>query len=81
MKDYFNNDIFSLIDELKKSMTLEEAVSIIADMDLFLNQTDVSYTRSRVLDFLKLRQKIISIYERRYIQNEKTLVKKIINRN
>lgn len=76
MKDYFNNDIFSLIDELKKSMTLEEAVSIIANMDLFLNQTDVSF-----LDFLKLRQKIISIYERRYIQNEKTLVKKIINRN
>ena len=76
MKDYFNNDIFSLIDELKKSMTLEEAVSIISDMDLFLNQTDVSF-----LDFLKLRKKIISIYERRYIQNEKTFVKKIINRN
>ena len=71
LKDYFQADIFSLINELEKSMTTEEAIEIIADMDLFLNQADVSF-----LDFLKLRQKIISIYERRYIQNEKTLVKK-----
>ena len=71
LKHYFQADIFSLINELEKSMTTEEAIEIIADMDLFLNQANVSF-----LDFLKLRQKIISIYERRYTQSEKTLVKK-----
>lgn len=71
LKHYFQADIFSLINELEKSMTTEEAIGLIADMDLFLNQDDVN-----LLYFLKLRQKIMNIYCRRYKKQTKKLVKK-----
>ena len=56
--DYFNADAFGLIGELLKSMSLEEAIDIIVDMDGFL---DNSLT---IFDYLKLKQKIIQLYEK-----------------
>ena len=55
--NYFNADIFGLIGELLKSMSLEEAIDIIVDMDGFL---DKGLT---IIDYLKLKQKIIKLYE------------------
>lgn len=37
MTDYFNTNIFNLFGELLKSMTLEEAIDIIVDIDGFLD--------------------------------------------
>ena len=81
VEDYFNADIFGLIGELLKSMSLEEAIDIIVDMDRFMYLKDFT-----VSDYTKLKQKILKIYERnqkppKTIDNsyEKQLVKRLTN--
>ena len=75
MKDYFQADLNSLIKQLSQNMSIEEAIDIITDIDLFIYQQDVS-----LLDYMKLRQKIMNIYERKFIKDkcEKGFVKKKI---
>lgn len=71
IKDYFHADLFALINELLKSMSLKEAIDIITNMDLFLNKNEASF-----VEFINLRQKIMRIYERKFLR-EKSFVKKI----
>lgn len=74
MKDYFKADFGALLGELLKSMSLEEAIDIITDMDLFIYQSDSSF-----IEYMKLRQKIINIYVRRFLteKEEKPFVKRL----
>ena len=80
--DYFNADIFGLVGELLKSMTLEEAIDIIVDIDGFLN------SNLNTIDYLKLKQKILKLYEKspviinqnqKPMQKSKLLVKSLFN--
>ena len=80
--DYFNADIFGLVGELLKSMTLEEAIDIIVDIDDFLN------SNLNTIDYLKLKQKILKLYEKspviinqnqKPMQKSKLLVKNLFN--
>lgn len=80
--DYFNADIFGLIGELLKSMTLEEAIDIIVDIDGILN------SNLNTIDYLKLKQKILKLYEKspviinqnqKPMQKSKLLVKNLFN--
>ena len=80
--DYFNADIFGLIGELLKSMTLEEAIDIIVDIDGILN------SNLNTIDYLKLKQKILKLYEKspviinqnqKPMQKSKPLVKNLFN--
>ena len=79
MKDFFHADLLALISELLKSMSLEEAIDIITSMDLFLYQNEASF-----MEFVSLRQKIMQIYERRFIlddsKGEKRLVKQLFKK-
>ena len=76
--DYFNADAIGLIGKLLKSMSLEEAIDIIVDMDGFLDNTLTT------MDYLKLKHKIQKLYQKKSIsqkkqdhsQSKKTLVKK-----
>lgn len=60
VEDYFNADLFRLIGELLKSMSLEEAIDIIVDMDQLLN---MDY--GNCIQYLKTKQKILNIYNRK----------------
>lgn len=71
IEDYFNADPFRLIGELLKSMSLEEAIDIIVDMDQLLCPSDLSF-----FQYLKIKQKILNIYNRKE-KSTKHLVKKI----
>lgn len=73
MKDYFHADVFALIGELLKSMSLEEALDIITSMDLLLHQDDASF-----IDFVILRQKIMRIYERKILLEDSKGGKKLV---
>ena len=65
MTDYFNANIFNLIGELLKSMTLEEAIDIIVDMDVFLEYNlNTKY-------YLKLKQKIHKLLQKSPVNQEK----------
>lgn len=75
MKDYFHGDLFALISVLLKSMSLEEAIDIISSMDLFLNYKDTNF-----VEFIILRQKIMRIYERRFISSDSKGDKKLVKR-
>ena len=72
IEDYFNADIFKLIGQLLKYMSLEEIIDIIVDMDWLLNSKQKNY-----LDYLKIKNKILKIYHRshQYKQNNNTHVK------
>lgn len=72
--DYFNADIFDLIGELLKSMTLEEAIDIIVDMDLFLDYDNIT-----TIDYLKYKQKVLKLLKRagKNDTDSKSLVKSI----
>lgn len=64
--DYFNADIFGLIGVLLKSMTLEQAIDIIVDMDSLLINYDLN-----TIDYLKLKQKIVKLLQKSAItQNQ-----------
>ena len=78
VEDYFNADPFKLIGELLKSMSLEEAIDIIVDMDQLLDQSDLNYFK-----YLKIKQKILNIYNRKNDKqpNAKNFVKTILPKN
>lgn len=65
--DYFNADIFGLIGELLKSMSLEEAIDIIIDIDecFYYDQIDTNY--------INLKQKIINLLQKSPIAHAKNL--------
>ena len=77
VEDYFKADFGALIGELLKSMSLEEAIDIITDMDLFIHQSNSSF-----IEYMQLRQKIQDIYVRKFLteKEEKTFVKKLSNK-
>lgn len=73
--DYFNADLLGLIGELLKTMSLEEAIDIIVDIDSFLDN------KMSTLDYLKLKQKILKLYEKNQnIKTQKQLVKNFLNK-
>lgn len=55
---YFNANVFGLIIELLKSMSLEDAISIIVDMDKFIHLSDFD-----IKEYLKLKRKIEKLYD------------------
>lgn len=82
--DYFNADIFGLIGELLKSITLEETIDIIVDMDSLLLNNDLN-----VKEYLKVKQKIHKLLQKSPItqmkkqvisQKEKNLVKNLFSK-
>ena len=72
MTDYFNTDTFKLIGELMKSMTLEETIDILVDLDQFLELKNFKFT-----DYLKLKHKIIKLYTQSHNAEEINQFKKI----
>ena len=73
VEDYFNADLFRLIGELLKSMSLEEAIDIIVDMDQLLNMDYGNY-----IQYLKTKQKILNIYNRK--KEKKTPIKRLVKK-
>ena len=81
--DYFNADAIGLIGELLKSMSLEEAINILVEIDGFLDN------RLTMIDYLKLKHKIQKLYQTNSISqkkqelshSKKILVKKSFNKN
>lgn len=67
---YFNANVFGLITELLKNMNLEDAISIIVDMDKFIYLNDFD-----IKEYLKLKRKIEKLYDEK---KEKGKVKKKI---
>ena len=59
-EDYFNADILRLFGELIKSMSIEQAVDIIVDLDQFTKPETSDY-----ISYLKTKQKIKNIYNKR----------------
>lgn len=74
-EDYFNADLFGLIGELLKSMSLEEIIDILVDMDQLLTTYNDSYVQ-----YLKIKQKLLNIYYHQKKENTtaKSLVKKLL---
>ena len=66
---YFNADIFSLISELMKKISLKEIIDILVDMDMLLYNENKSY-----LEYLKIKEKI------RFIQNKNKVKKLLVKR-
>ncbi len=73
VEDYFNADLFRLIGELLKSMSLEEAIDIIVDMDQLLNMDYGNY-----IQYLKTKQKKLNIYNRK--KEKKTPIKRLVKK-
>ena len=73
VEDYFNADLFRLIGELLKSMSLEEAIDIIVDIDQLLNMDYGNY-----IQYLKTKQKILNIYNRK--KEKKTPIKRLVKK-
>lgn len=74
INDYFHANIFNLIKEMLKSMTLEEIIDILVDMDYLIETNSEDY-----IEYLKIKKKIIDIYNRN--PTEKIKIKTLVNTN
>ena len=63
VEDYFNADLLRLFGELLKSMSIEEAVDIIVELDQFTEPETLDY-----ISYLKTKQKIKKIYNKSKIK-------------
>jgi hypothetical protein len=71
--DYYNANIFGLIDELMNYMTIDEVIDIICDID---NINDKS-----IIAYYKIKKKLLHIYIRTHNEEENKNFKKLYHKN